>query len=380
MASIRRKPASKYWHACFYDAQGRRCQRSTGEVNRKAALKIANAFEEAARRQHTATQIRRVMNDIVADVLGESLADTTTRQFFDGWIARKKGEVSASTWAFYKRAVTFIEFLGDDADKPLDAITEKRVLAFRDHLAKEVAPKTVNHRVKLLRMIFAEAKRDKLIADNPAEGVRTLRIGDDRNARRPFTIDELKTVLRSIEGTEWHSMVVIGLYTGQRLGDIATIRWRQINFDSGEIAFTTRKTGRRVLVPMCKPLKDHLLSLPSSDDPDAPVHVYAAQSVENASGRSGTLSREFGQILVEAGIREAYKPMEGKTDKRRVQHGLTFHSLRHTAVSMMKNAGISPAIVQDLVGHESAEISAHYTHVESEAKRTAVDSLPDVLK
>ena len=320
------------------------------------------------------------MTDLVADILGDEFAEMSVRKYFEGWIARKEGEVSGSTWAFYKRAVTFLEFLGTDADKPLDSITEKRVLSYRDALAQEVAPKTVNHRIKLLRMIFAEARRDHLISDNPAEGVRTLRIGDDTNKKRPFTIDELKTVLRSIEGTEWHSLVVLGLYTGQRLGDIATMRWRQVNFDSGEIAFTTRKTGRRVLVPMCKPLKDHLLSLPSSDDPDAPVHSYAAKSVESADGRSGTLSREFGQILVEAGIREPFKATVGKTNKRRVQHGLTFHSLRHTAVSMMKNAGISPAIVQDLVGHESAEISAHYTHVESEAKRTAVDSLPDVLK
>jgi site-specific recombinase XerD len=43
---------------------------------------------------------------------------------------------------------------------------------------------------------------------------------------------------------------------------------------------------------------------------------------------------------------------------------------------MMKNAGISPAVVQDLVGHESAAMSAHYTHIESDAKRKALDTLP----
>jgi site-specific recombinase XerD len=47
---------------------------------------------------------------------------------------------------------------------------------------------------------------------------------------------------------------------------------------------------------------------------------------------------------------------------------------------MMKNAGVSPAIVQDIIGHESAEISAHYTHVESAAKRTALESLPDLTR
>lgn len=46
----------------------------------------------------------------------------------------------------------------------------------------------------------------------------------------------------------------------------------------------------------------------------------------------------------------------------------------------MKNAGISPAIVQDIIGHESAEISAHYTHVEHAAKKQALDTLPDLSR
>jgi site-specific recombinase XerD len=44
----------------------------------------------------------------------------------------------------------------------------------------------------------------------------------------------------------------------------------------------------------------------------------------------------------------------------------------------MKNAGISLAIVQDIIGHESAVISAHYTHIDEAAKRSALESLPDI--
>jgi hypothetical protein len=45
---------------------------------------------------------------------------------------------------------------------------------------------------------------------------------------------------------------------------------------------------------------------------------------------------------------------------------------------MMKNAGISPAIVQDIIGHDSAELCPLH-HVESSAKKKALDSLPDLL-
>jgi len=34
--------------------------------------------------------------------------------------------------------------------------------------------------------------------------------------------------------------------------------------------------------------------------------------------------------------------------------------------------------VQDIIGHESAEISAHYTHIESDAKAAALDTMPTI--
>jgi integrase len=57
---------------------------------------------------------------------------------------------------------------------------------------------------------------------------------------------------------------------------------------------------------------------------------------------------------------------------------LSFHNLRHTTTSMLKNAGISDSVARDIVGHESAAVSANYTHIDRETKRTALDKLPDV--
>lgn len=45
-------------------------------------------------------------------------------------------------------------------------------------------------------------------------------------------------------------------------------------------------------------------------------------------------------------------------------------------MSLLKNAGVSDAVAQDLVGHDNAEISRNYTHIEGSAKRAAVDKLP----
>jgi integrase len=57
---------------------------------------------------------------------------------------------------------------------------------------------------------------------------------------------------------------------------------------------------------------------------------------------------------------------------------LSFHSLRHTAVSLLKDAGVPDAVVIALVGHESSAMSHRYTHVGKEALAKAAKSLPEI--
>jgi len=58
--------------------------------------------------------------------------------------------------------------------------------------------------------------------------------------------------------------VLFGLYLGQRLGDLAGLTWRAVDLDTAEIAFSTRKTGRRIVLPLVQPLTDYSASLPAS--------------------------------------------------------------------------------------------------------------------
>ena len=61
MASLWKREHSQYWTACFTAADGRQLKRSTKTSDRKLALKIAEQFEQAARRKRTARQVREVI-------------------------------------------------------------------------------------------------------------------------------------------------------------------------------------------------------------------------------------------------------------------------------------------------------------------------------
>jgi integrase len=68
---------------------------------------------------------------------------------------------------------------------------------------------------------------------------------------------------------------------------------------------------------------------------------------------------------------------KGRSQARETSE-ISFHSLRHSAVTMLKAAGVSDFIAREIVGHESAAVSRQYTHLTTDDKRAAMRRLPDV--
>ena len=120
---------------------------------------------------------------------------------------------------------------------------------------------------------------------------------------------------------------------------------------------------------------------PAPQIPHQPLHPRAFASVEKSEGVK-TLSRQFYELLADTGLTrpKAHRRSEiapGRDGPRELSP-ISFHSLRHTATSLMKNAGINASVVMDIIGHESEAISAHYTHVDEDTKREAIAKLPRI--
>lgn len=134
-----------------------------------------------------------------------------------------------------------------------------------------------------------------------SELVDTVRKSTD-DKRRPFTIAEIQRVLGAAD-PEWRSLVLFGLYTGQRLADLAALTWDNLDLSKNQIRLRTRKTAKRIMVPMAKPLREHIDSLSADSQPETPVHPKAFKIITQR-GRSANLSNHFADLLAEAGLRE----------------------------------------------------------------------------
>ena len=138
-----------------------------------------------------------------------------------------------------------------------------------------------------------------------------------------------------------------------------------------------------MLVPIAAPLLDYLLKVPATDDPKEFVFPRAAaRLVRCREEHGGGLSNQFHDILASAGLvqrRSHQKATDGSGRAgRRRSSEISFHSLRHTATSLLKNAGVPQSVVMDIIGHESRAVSQIYTHVGETEKRQAVAALPSL--
>lgn len=194
------------------------------------------------------------------------------RECCNAWLESKRRGVEPSTLAFYRIAVNrFLAWLGKDAGRDMMGMTRRRLEAYREHLASALTPQTANHNVKSLRMIFRRARLDGVTFTDPAEGVDVVKV-PRKERRRPFTVEELGAILAVAEG-EWRGLVLFGIYSGQRLGDLARLTWENVDFTAdggrGLLRLITGKTGRSQFIPLHTALRDYLATLDAGDDPRA---------------------------------------------------------------------------------------------------------------
>jgi integrase len=228
-------------------------------------------------------------------------------------------------------------------------------------------------------MLFKSARRDSAITEDPTEFVETVRRERGVKMERPFTLAELRCVLNSAND-EWRSMILFGLYTGQRLGDIATLRWNNLDSVRGELRLSTRKTGKSMILPLAAPLRKHIESLSSSSNgPSAPIHPKAFDLVERQR-KTGNLSNQFADLLATAGLRQKknHKSTGKGRGNRRDVEPLSFHSLRRTATTLLHEAGVPAAVARALIGHDSEAMHDLYVSVGREALEKATMSLPEI--
>jgi len=387
MASITRDahqpPKSPFWIACFNgagsDGRVRRFKRSTKTTDRKLAQKLADEWEalekSAGEGRLTESQCRKVIAQMYERTVGEPLHFKTVREYLTEWVESKKNETELRAFLKYKQIINeFLAQIGKKADRLLREITPTDIRSWRDALKRKgLAVPTVNHAVKILRMPFIAAHKAGYIEINPTENaVKPLRDEAGDIEKDVFTPTQIAALIEAAPSEDWKGVILCGYYTGLRLRDVANLEWSSLDLDKRSITVRTRKTGKKVTIPIHPEFAAWLAKQTRGIGKAA---VFPTLAGKSGGGKSG-LSMAFKRIMERAGIKG--RLLRKANGAGRSQSSLSFHSLRHSFNSAMANAGVSSELRQKLTGHASAKMNAQYTHHELEELRAAVGVIPSI--
>ena len=133
-----------------------------------------------------------------------TLPSASVKSWCESWLRAKAVETEESTQARYKRVIErFTEFLGDaKAKRDIQTLHANDVARFRDREARELSRSTANIGVKVLRVCFGGAVRQRLLTVNPEVRVKLLKSSGEAK-RRAFTLTEIKRISKRV-GTMWN--------------------------------------------------------------------------------------------------------------------------------------------------------------------------------
>jgi integrase len=404
MASIHKQSGRAYWFASYRDANrkyhfvstkiphappGKDSKERTNAAahNRRLAQDMATRLEEAEIGNATEAHLRKLVADMSERVNQSRMVFKAADVFLNDWLARAEKTKAGGTYERYSGIVkNFLKSLEAKAKAKLADITVNDVQKFIEmRLENGRNPSTVRTDCKILNAPFALALRQGLTLTNP---VAAAEIPEGaKESRSPFTSEQVGDLLKACDRLakakpedaavwkEWRTCILIGFYTGVRLGDAVGMALPSFDLDKHLLNVRPQKTSRKkrdLIIPLHPQLETHILDLPVEDKQGLLCPTLAQRKV---SGKYG-LSIQFHKVLAEAKIKQETIAAAG--DAGHEFNKFTFHSLRHSFISEMANAGIAPDVRQMLAGHSDDRSHAVYTHTQIDTLRAAVKKLPNI--
>jgi integrase len=269
-----------------------------------------------------------------------------------------KHKLAPSTRARYQ--VVLDTAISHYADLAIGDISRTFVREWVSDLTVDLAPASVQKTVGVLRQVLAMAVDENRLVLNPVDGVELPSV--QAVEQRFLTLAQLHRLADA--ASENRSLVYVLGTCGLRFGEVAELRWRDLDLEKMQIRVARSVTLVDGAFELGKPKsgKGRTVGLPAfvadmlppGGDPEQLVFPDS----EGGYMRGSNVRRRWWSQAVAAA--ELYP----RTVDDLVVYDFKIHELRHTAASLAIQAGANIKALQNMLGHESASLTLdRYGHL-----------------
>jgi integrase len=225
----------------------------------------------------------------------------------------------------------------------------------RDARPGGLSPRTVGHVHRALHRMLKQAVRWDLAARNVASDLELPSVTPAPMIT--ITQEQAQELLVAAEGTWKHTMVLLALATGARLGELLALRWADVDLDAGELRIcrSRRVVRRRVEV-----------KTPKTDAGARTVVLGPATLMQLRRLHADQAARRLAlgaayhadeDLVICKPDGRPYRPDSASTMFRELARkvglpdSVHVHTLRHSAASWLAAAGVPASDIAAQLGH-----------------------------
>jgi len=254
--------------------------------------------------------------------------------------------------------VHLVPFFGNIAIEDINnQIVEKYK---REKMKTSICNKTINNQLAVLRKCLDTAVEWEILENMP----KIKRLKTPPSKFHYLQENECELLLKNANGN-LKDMILLGLRTGLRFGEIIALTWEDVDFN-------------RKMLSINKSISKGLLGTTKSNrNRYLPLSLQLCKMLEN--------KKRIGEYIFSSKDKKAlnqarYCKLLHKVCKQIGIKKIGWHVLRHTFASHLIQKGVSLKAVQELLGHSDIQTTMRYAHLNSDNLRAAIDVLePECL-
>ena len=231
---------------------------------------------------------------------------------------------------------------------------------------KGLSARSIHYALAVCRQVFNYGKKQNCFhGDNPVCKVKKPTSDNRRmrflsHAEAQQLLDELRA-----HSVLTYRITLISLHCGLRFGEIAALTWQDLNFQDGTILIRNPKNGQTRVAFMTEAIKAMFLEMEPGKAGD-----YVFQN----RGKNEKMSQ------IPDSYMRAVNKLELNKDIIDPRLKVCFHSCRHSFASWLVAGGTDLFTVGKLLGHQTVQMTARYSHLSPDTLRKAVRSMESAIQ